>query len=155
MGYSHIWVIFGFHRNTNITSSIKAKITPPRLGIRVGIYATRTPHRFSNLGLSLVKIESISANSRQLTVLGADLLHATPIYDIKPYIPAYDSIPCALVPSWVSAQQPAFTSVIWSPGIKEQIHRYLCDEQLTFYKPTDEVLLLQTIEDLVTKQVRE
>lgn len=69
---------------------------PPRLGgnERTGVFATRSPFRPNNLGLSCVRL--ISANTSgtvpTLTVGGADMLSGTPIYDIKPYIPYTDSI---------------------------------------------------------------
>ncbi len=46
MEYSHVWLIWEFHENTNVVGTLKAKIVPPRAGgAKVGIYSTRTPHR--------------------------------------------------------------------------------------------------------------
>ena len=66
---------------------------PPRLGgnVRMGVFATRSPFRPNNLGLSCVKIEKIE--NGVITVSGADLMNGTPIYDIKPYVPYSDSHP--------------------------------------------------------------
>lgn len=56
--YSHMWILFHFHKNDS--SHLKAKIAPPRLnGIRTGVFATRSPHRPAPIGLSLVKIDRI------------------------------------------------------------------------------------------------
>uniref|UniRef100_A0A8C2ZAV8 tRNA methyltransferase O n=1 Tax=Cyclopterus lumpus TaxID=8103 RepID=A0A8C2ZAV8_CYCLU len=56
--YSHVWVIFLFHKNGHL--SYKAKVKPPRLnGQRVGIYSTRSPHRPNALGLTLARLDTI------------------------------------------------------------------------------------------------
>jgi tRNA-Thr(GGU) m(6)t(6)A37 methyltransferase TsaA len=90
--YSHIWLIFGFHLNTNLR--YHAKVHPPRLGGEtVGALATRSPHRPNPIGLSLVRLGSISKNV--IEVFGADLAEGTPVYDIKPYISEIESIPDA------------------------------------------------------------
>lgn len=88
-GYSHLWLIWGFSENIKPKHSLTVR--PPRLGgnKRVGVFATRSPFRPNNLGLSSVKLEKIefdSADRPTLIVSGADLMNNTPIYDIKPYI---------------------------------------------------------------------
>ena len=60
----------------------------------MGVFATRSPFRPNNLGLSSVKIQSIEQTPEHGTVIhvsGADLMDGTPIFDIKPYIPYADS----------------------------------------------------------------
>ncbi|MBR0409927.1 MAG: tRNA (N6-threonylcarbamoyladenosine(37)-N6)-methyltransferase TrmO [Eubacterium sp.] len=98
-GYSHIWLIWGFSENEK--SGWSPTVRPPRLGgnKRVGVFASRSPFRPNGLGLSVVKLERITITKERgpvLTVVGADLMDQTPIYDIKPYIPASDAIPDAL-----------------------------------------------------------
>uniref|UniRef100_A0A3B1K404 tRNA methyltransferase O n=1 Tax=Astyanax mexicanus TaxID=7994 RepID=A0A3B1K404_ASTMX len=57
--YSHVWLIFLFHKNGHL--SYKAKVKPPRLnGQKVGVYSTRSPHRPNAIGLTLAKLESIT-----------------------------------------------------------------------------------------------
>ncbi|KAK9980976.1 hypothetical protein ABG768_000551 [Culter alburnus] len=86
--YSHIWIIFLFHKNGQM--SYKAKVKPPRLnGQRVGVYSTRSPHRPNALGLTLAKLERIAGDTLHLS--GVDIIAGTPVLDIKPYIPDYDS----------------------------------------------------------------
>uniref|UniRef100_A0A3B4D5V8 tRNA (adenine(37)-N6)-methyltransferase n=1 Tax=Pygocentrus nattereri TaxID=42514 RepID=A0A3B4D5V8_PYGNA len=86
--YSHVWLIFLFHKNGHM--SYKAKVKPPRLnGQKVGVYSTRSPHRPNAIGLSLAKLESITGDTLHLS--GVDLIAGTPVLDIKPYIPDYDS----------------------------------------------------------------
>jgi len=91
--FSHLWLIFDFslaHRD-----SFSPTVRPPRLGgnKRIGVFATRSPFRPNNIGLSSVKLLGIEATEKDgniLLVSGADLLDGTPIYDIKPYIPYTD-----------------------------------------------------------------
>ncbi|XP_028833365.1 tRNA (adenine(37)-N6)-methyltransferase isoform X2 [Denticeps clupeoides] len=86
--YSHVWIIFVFHKNAHL--SYKAKVKPPRLnGLRVGVYSTRSPHRPNALGLTLAKLERVVGDTLHLS--GVDMIAGTPVLDIKPYIPDYDS----------------------------------------------------------------
>ena len=87
--YSHVWIIFEFHANTDAAShKMKTKIRPPRAGgKKVGQLATRSPHRPNCLGLSLVKVEKWDATARKLHIMGLDLVNGTPVYDIKPCVP--------------------------------------------------------------------
>jgi tRNA-Thr(GGU) m(6)t(6)A37 methyltransferase TsaA len=83
--YSHVWIIWVFHANTN--QRFKAKVRPPRLkGEKVGAYATRTPHRINPIGLTVVKLER-REDGHTLLCSGVDLIDGTPILDIKPYHP--------------------------------------------------------------------
>ncbi|KAK9861080.1 hypothetical protein WJX84_003490 [Apatococcus fuscideae] len=93
------------HSSTSESSreGIKGKVRVPRLnGGRVGVLATRTPHRPCPLGLSVARVERVDAS--QLWVSGADLVDGTPILDVKPYLPFCDSWPAAICPSWVDAK---------------------------------------------------
>ena len=94
--YSHIWRIWEFSQA--VRQKWSPTVRPPRLGgnVRMGVFATRSPFRPNPLGLSVVQLEEIvlhGANAPYLTVSGADLMHGTPIYDIKPYLPHIDSHP--------------------------------------------------------------
>lgn len=97
-GYSHLWLIWQFSEAVRDTWS--PTVRPPRLGgnTRMGVFATRSPFRPNNLGLSCVKLIGLEQTKNQGTVIhvaGADLMDGTPIFDIKPYIPYSDSIPDA------------------------------------------------------------
>jgi tRNA (adenine37-N6)-methyltransferase len=90
--FSHIWLIFLFHQNTN--NAFSAKVSPPRLaGKKMGVFATRSPHRPNFIGLSLVSLEKIEKNKLYLS--GIDLVDGTPILDIKPYLADAESVPNA------------------------------------------------------------
>ncbi len=84
---TYIWILFGFHLNRQ--SKPIVKVHPPRLrGKKMGVLATRSPHRPNPIGLSLARIEDIAKN--KISVSGLDIVHGTPFYDIKPYLPNYD-----------------------------------------------------------------
>ncbi|XP_063740358.1 tRNA (adenine(37)-N6)-methyltransferase isoform X2 [Eleginops maclovinus] len=86
--YSHVWIIFLFHKNGHL--SYKAKVKPPRLnGQKVGVYSTRSPHRPNALGLTLARLDKIDGDTVHLSEI--DMIAGTPVLDIKPYIPDYDS----------------------------------------------------------------
>lgn len=93
-GVSHLWVQFIFHRNRRHTW--KPRVRPPRLGGNktLGVFATRSPVRPNALGLSVVKLEAIEREGGgvSLAISGHDLLHHTPVLDIKPYVPYADCI---------------------------------------------------------------
>lgn len=98
-GYSHIWLIWQFSEAVRDTWS--PTVRPPRLGgeKRQGVFATRSPFRPNPIGLSSVKLERIVLDEMEgpvLYVSGADLMHGTPIYDIKPYLPYTDCHPDAV-----------------------------------------------------------
>ncbi len=92
--FSHLWLIWEFSENKE--KAFNPTVRPPRLGgnKRIGVFASRSPFRPNNLGLSCVKLKQINKanNSYELIVEGADLMNNTPIYDIKPYIPYTDCI---------------------------------------------------------------
>ncbi len=91
-GFSHLWLIFGFSETPD--TAFSPTVRPPRLGgnRRVGVFASRSPFRPNRLGLSSVRLLSVTRDEKKsrLTVAGADLLDGTPIYDIKPYLPFSD-----------------------------------------------------------------
>jgi len=91
--YDYLWLIWGF--SENVDAEKHATVRPPLLGgnERVGVWATRSPFRPNNLGLSSVRILAVHPEVPSIEVLGADLMDGTPIYDVKPYLPYVDSHP--------------------------------------------------------------
>jgi tRNA (adenine37-N6)-methyltransferase len=84
-GFERIWLVFVFDRS----EGWKAEVKPPRGGPKRSVLATRSPHRPNAIGLSAVEL--VSVEEGQLRVRGIDLLDATPILDIKPYVPYADA----------------------------------------------------------------
>ena len=97
--FSHIWLLFIFHKNRN-QDSWSPTVRPPRLGgnKRMGVFATRSPSRPNPIGLSLVEFHGIKQIDGKIFLqLGnIDLVDGTPVVDIKPYIPYADAKPDAL-----------------------------------------------------------
>lgn len=94
--FSHIWILWKFSESKK--EHWAATVTPPRLGgkKRVGVFATRSPYRPNDIGLSSVKLDQVELDEKLgpvLWVSGVDMLDGTPIYDIKPYIPLSDCHP--------------------------------------------------------------
>ena len=90
-GYSHLWIIGQFSKA--VRDAWSPTVRPPRLGgnKRMGVFATRSPFRPNNIGLSCVKIERVDFENAEIYVSGVDMLDNTPIFDIKPYLPYVDS----------------------------------------------------------------
>jgi len=91
--FSHLWIIWQF--SEAVRQGWSPTVRPPRLGgnTRMGVFATRSPFRPNNLGLSSVRLLGVEHTENFGTVLhvgGADLMDGTPIFDIKPYIPYGD-----------------------------------------------------------------
>lgn len=92
--FSHIWILFVFH--DAIADGWKTTVRPPRLGgkKRIGVFASRSPHRPNHIGISAVRLENIIKENSGILIeiSGADLLDGTPVVDIKPYLPYSDCI---------------------------------------------------------------
>ncbi len=98
-GFSHLWIIWQF--SEAVRTGWSPTVRPPRLGgnTRMGVFATRSPFRPNNLGLSCVQLLGVEQDPELgpvIHVAGADLMDGTPIFDIKPYIPYADAHPEAL-----------------------------------------------------------
>ena len=123
-GFSHIWLIWEFSAN-HATSPWQPTVRPPRLGgnAHMGVFATRSPFRPNPLGLSCVKIHSVELSTPDgpvVTVLGADLMDGTPIYDIKPYIRYADSRPEAVC-GYVDALEERSLKVVFPSELSAKI----------------------------------
>lgn len=133
--FSHVWLIFVFHRNNGPKSFVKTKVCPPRLKERVGLFSTRSPHRPNPIGLTLAKIEAVKEDRIELS--GIDLIQDTPILDIKPYIPDYDAPRVPDVDSETEVRAPAWINhpdddlnVIFSPRADQQLTHLADDPDL-------------------------
>ncbi len=80
-GFSHIFVIWLFHRS----EGCELQCCPTRYGIPPprGLFATRSPYRVNPLALTVVKL--LGREGRFLRVQGVDMADGTPLLDIKPY----------------------------------------------------------------------
>ena len=97
-GFDFLWLIWEFSANRHAAKS--PVVRPPVLGgnEKVGVFATRSPFRPNNIGLSSVRLSSVEWESSRgpvIHVKGADLMDGTPNYDIKPYVVYADCHPDA------------------------------------------------------------
>ena len=84
-GFSHVILLYCFH----LSSGFNLMVTPYLDNQQRGLFATRAPRRPNPLGLSVLRLEQIEDNI--LFVEGVDMVDGTPLLDIKPYVPEFDS----------------------------------------------------------------
>lgn len=115
-GFDYIWIQFLFHDAVN--EGWAEMVRPPRLGgkKKMGVFATRSPHRPNHMGLSLLLLLRVdnSGNRVQIWCSGGDLLDGTPVLDIKPYIPFVEAKPNARA-GFVSGA-PEKLTIAWQPA---------------------------------------
>ena len=86
-GFSRIILLYPFHRSAGYSLVVTPFLdTRPR-----GVFATRAPKRPNAIGLSIVRLEEVKDG--ELVIGDVDILDGTPLFDIKPYVPAFDAYP--------------------------------------------------------------
>lgn len=95
-GFDRIWLLYVFDRNQGYRMMVQPPRGPKQ---RRGLFATRSPHRPSPIGLTAARLLRVEGN--RLHVDEIDLLDGTPIIDIKPYIPRVDSFEGSAV-GWIA-----------------------------------------------------
>ena len=84
-GFSHIILIYHFHRSHGFNLHVVPFMdSQPR-----GLFATRAPKRPNPIGISVVQLDRIETGV--LYIQNPDVLDGTPLLDIKPYVPEFDS----------------------------------------------------------------
>ncbi|CAM9360937.1 unnamed protein product, partial [Ascophyllum nodosum] len=145
--FSHLWIFWAFHLNTNMKDTrahaggceesrghtFPAKVSPPFLKRRVGVFSTRSPHRPNPIGVSLCKVDVVNAAERSIRLSGVDLVDGTPVFDIKPYVPDYDCPrprrDSVADSEWVGASVRHRCDVEWAPQAEEQLKKLCHGEQ--------------------------
>lgn len=94
--FSHIWIVYVFHQH--MEKGWRPTIRPPRIDAprKVGVFASRSPHRPNPIGMSAVILDRIDLEARggiEIHLSGVDIMNGTPVLDIKPYLPFADSLP--------------------------------------------------------------
>ena len=193
-GFSHVWLLFDFHENTNANKldsgrdaaaggaklktmepahaasssaepvkarkpkqvakveQVRAKVHPPGLGGgKIGLFATRTPHRPNPIGLSVARLISVEGDT--LVLGGADLIDGTPILDVKPYL-LHDVQADAAVPSWCENRTDAslIVDVRFSEAAREGLEAAVARHDLRFY--ADATLAREAIEQALQLDIR-
>ena len=143
--WDHIWLVVWFHAN----QGWKPRVLPPRSTTKRGVFATRAPRRPNPIGLSAVRLLSVTHLS--LEIQGVDLLDGTPVLDIKPYVPWADAIPEASS-GWLApleatgASTPADPApdfeLRFEPRAAEQLAYLQKDHEVALEAPIRQVLKL-------------
>lgn len=122
--FSHIWVQFQFHQA--VADGWRPTVRPPWLGgrKRVGLFASRSPHRPNSLGMSVVRHHGLrkEKNGLFLDISGMDLVQGTPVFDIKPYVP-YSDIVAEASSGFVQFAEQA-VRLRFTPEAEKQCHQY-------------------------------
>ena len=111
--FDYVWISFIFHGV--LDEGWAQMVRPPRLGgkQKMGVFATRSPHRPNHLGLSLLKLKRIETGKPvRIYCSGEDLLDGTPEVDIKPYNPFIEYKPDAS--SVFVRGKPEELNVVWA-----------------------------------------
>jgi tRNA-Thr(GGU) m(6)t(6)A37 methyltransferase TsaA len=117
--WDYAWVLFVFHRNVEQQRGWRPKVLAPRATEKLGVFATRSPHRPNPIGLSAVRIDRV--DGLVVHVRDVDLLDGTPVLDLKPYVAYADARPDARG-GWLGAADPrAAWTVEFAEGALEQL----------------------------------
>ena len=84
-GFSHIILIYHFHKIKGYSLKVKPFLDDEERGL----FSTRAPKRPNPIGISIVKLKKIEGNV--IYIEDVDILNETPLLDIKPYVPEFDS----------------------------------------------------------------
>jgi tRNA-Thr(GGU) m(6)t(6)A37 methyltransferase TsaA len=100
-GFSHIYMFWWFDKNDTPQKRAILQVHP--MGNRdnplTGVFATRSPVRPNLIALTLCKVVAVRGN--MIEIENTDAFDGTPVLDIKPFIPGYDSTPDAKLPDWL------------------------------------------------------
>ena len=110
-GFERIWVLFVFHLNETWNVRVRPPVTPPGRH-KIGVFATRSPHRPNRIGMSCVEL--VSVREREIRIRNFDLLDGTPVIDLKPYIPRADAFPDAAA-GWLDTAETDGFEVEFAP----------------------------------------
>ena len=100
--FSHIIVLYWMHQHPAGQAPTKVHPKGNRKIPLKGVFATRSPNRPNPVGKATVRLLERWGN--KLLVEGLDAIDGTPVIDIKPYIPEYDSAANARVPQWITEE---------------------------------------------------
>jgi tRNA-Thr(GGU) m(6)t(6)A37 methyltransferase TsaA len=94
-GFSHLIVLYHMHR----VAGHALRVTPYLDDQAHGIFATRSPKRPNPIGLAVVRL--LRVEHARLIIAGVDMLDGTPVLDVKPYVPGFDSVQTARI-GWLA-----------------------------------------------------
>ncbi len=83
-GVSHLILLYHF----SLVKDCKLLVKPFLDDQLHGVFATRSPARPNPIGISTVRLTKIENNT--VHIQDVDIVHCTPLLDIKPYVPKFD-----------------------------------------------------------------
>jgi tRNA-Thr(GGU) m(6)t(6)A37 methyltransferase TsaA len=104
-GFSHIVLIYWFHK----AEGYALKVKPFLDDTLRGVFATRAPNRPNQIGISVVRLLELKENI--LYVKGIDVLDGTPLIDIKPYVPDFESVEKVKI-GWIEGKNVGIEKMI-------------------------------------------
>jgi tRNA-Thr(GGU) m(6)t(6)A37 methyltransferase TsaA len=102
-GFSHIIVLYWLHLAVFDKKHLKTYPMGNKDAGLQGLFAVRTTKRPNPIGKITVRL--LERRGNILRVQGLDAIDGSPVLDIKPYIPGYDSAPDATIPNWVNIEK--------------------------------------------------
>ena len=84
-GFSHLILIYHFH----LSEGYSLRVKPFMDDVLHGVFATRAPKRPNPIGISIVRLNKVEGGT--LHIEDVDIVDGTPLLDIKPYVPVFDS----------------------------------------------------------------
>lgn len=100
-GFSHLIVVTWLDRVSEDERAMLAIQTGAgHMLSQIGAFALRTHHRPNPLGVTVVRLDAVREGKVHVT--GLDVIDGTPVLDLKPYLPSYDSVPHVTLPAWAS-----------------------------------------------------
>jgi tRNA (adenine37-N6)-methyltransferase len=96
-GFSHVFLIYHFHRSEGYSLEVKPFLDDQDHGV----FATRAPRRPNPIGISIVRLMRVDGPI--LYIEDVDIVDGTPLLDIKPYIPEFDVRPAERI-GWFSGK---------------------------------------------------
>jgi len=103
-GFSHIILLYLFHQSKGYDLMVKPFLDDQKRGL----FSTRAPRRPNPIGLSVVRL--IKREGNRLTIEGIDVLNGTPLIDIKPYVPGFDTKEVTAI-GWLESKQENATAL--------------------------------------------
>jgi len=165
-GFSHVWVIFIFNRNTNKKKvqawvdqqgqgplMFPSKVKPPLMkGASTGLYSTRSPHRPNPIGMTLARIKSVDIATKTVVVAGVDICDETPVIDLKPFVPGDVPQSCPQFAEWVQSEDQIQWQVTFDPEFQAKLIQKIETGATSFYKCPEK--LTQAIVEVLQLDIR-
>lgn len=105
-GFSHAMILTILHEAEYIPEKHLRRHPQERKDMPLlGIFAQRARHRPNRIGITAVEIVEVTDSSVKVKAL--DAIDGTPVIDVKPYVPLFDSKD-ASIPDWMKEMMKGY-----------------------------------------------